>query len=188
MHSSSPTRTPKLQLTAKRPSTGDCWVYFCFIDYAKVSDCADHNKLWTVLQVMGIPGHLTCHLRNLYAGQEATVRTGHGTTDWFQTGKGVHQGCIFSPCLFILHAEYIMRNESVMPSNHLILYHPLPLLPSIFPSTSIFSSESALHIRWPKYWSFSYSISPSNEHSVLISFRIDWFDLLAVQGTLKGHL
>ena len=81
-----------------------------------------------------------------------------------------------------------MRNESVIPSNHLILYHPLPLLPSIFSSTSIFSSESALHIRWPKYCSFSFSISPSNEHSLLISFRIDWFDLLAVQGTLKSFV
>ena len=81
-----------------------------------------------------------------------------------------------------------MRNESVMPSSHLILYHPLPLLPSIFSSTSIFSSESALHIRWPKYCSFSFSISPSNEHSLLISFRIDWLDLLAVQGTLKSFL
>ena len=83
---------------------------FCFIDYAKASDCVDHNKLWTILREMGIPGHLTCLLRNLYAGQEATVRTGHGTTDWFQTGKEVRQGCILSPCLFNLYAEYIMRN------------------------------------------------------------------------------
>ena len=85
-------------------------IYFCFIDYAKAFDCVDHNKLWKILKEMGIPDHLTCLLRNLYAGQEATVRTGHGTTDWFQIGKGVHQGCILSPCLFNLHAEYIMRN------------------------------------------------------------------------------
>jgi len=85
-------------------------IYFCFIDYAKAFDCADHNKLWKILKEMGIPDHLTCLLRNLYAGQEATVRTGHGTTDWFQIGKGVHQGCILSPCLFNLYAEYIMQN------------------------------------------------------------------------------
>ena len=83
---------------------------FCFIDYAKAFDCVDHNKLWKILQEMGIPDHLTCLLRNLYAGQEATVRTGHETTDWFQIGKGVHQGCILSPCLCNLYAEYIMRN------------------------------------------------------------------------------
>ena len=77
------------------------------------TDCVDHNKLWKILQEMGIPGHLTCLLRNLYAGQEATVRTGHGTTDWFQIGKGVHQGCILSPCLFNLYAEYIMRNAGL---------------------------------------------------------------------------
>ena len=75
-------------------------IYFCFIDCAKAFDCVDHNKLWKILKEMGIPDHLTCLLRNLYAGQEATVRTGHGTTDWFQLGKGVHQGCILSPCLF----------------------------------------------------------------------------------------
>ena len=81
-----------------------------FFDYAKAFDCVDHNKLWKILKEMGIPDHLTCLLRNLYAGQEATVRTGHGTTDWFQIGKEVHQGCILSPCLFNLYAEYIMRN------------------------------------------------------------------------------
>ena len=75
-------------------------IYFCFIDYAKAFDCVDHNKLWKILQQMGVPDHLTCLLRNLYAGQEATVRTGHGTTDWFQIGKGVPQGCMLSPCLF----------------------------------------------------------------------------------------
>ena len=85
-------------------------IYFCLIDYAKAFDCVDHNKLWTVLQEMGIPDHLTCLLRKLYAGQEATVRNRHGTTDWFQIGKGVHQGCILSPCLINLYAEYIMRN------------------------------------------------------------------------------
>ena len=85
-------------------------IYLCFIDYAKAFDCVDHNILWKILQKMGIPGHLTCLLRNLYAGQEATVRTGHGTTDWFQIGKGVCQGCILPPCLFNLYAEYVMRN------------------------------------------------------------------------------
>jgi len=88
-------------------------IYFCFIDYAKAFDCVDHNKLWKILQEMGLPDHLTCLLRNLYAGQEATVRTGHGTTDWFQIGKGVWQVCILSPCLFYLYAEYIMRNSGL---------------------------------------------------------------------------
>ena len=88
-------------------------IYFCFIDYAKGLDCVDHNKLWNILKEMGIPDHLTCLLRNLYAGQEATVRTGHGTTDWFQTGKGVCQGCILSPCWFNFYAEYIMRNAGL---------------------------------------------------------------------------
>ena len=86
-------------------------IYFCFIDYAKSSDCVDHNKLWKILKEMEKPDHLTCLLRNLYAGQEATVRTGHGTTDWFQIKRGVlRQGCILSPWLFNLYAEYIMRN------------------------------------------------------------------------------
>ena len=165
----------------------------------------------------------------MQVGQEATVRTGHGTTDWFQIRKGVHQGCIWPPCLFNLYAEHIMRNtwkpsglhsvqfssvqtpwtaarqaslsitnsrsllrlmsiELVMPSNHLILCCPLLLLPSIFPSSWVFSNESVLPIRWPKYWSFSFSISPSNEHPGLISFRMDWLDLLAVQGILKSLL
>ena len=98
-----------------------CWIiekarefqkdmYFCFINYSKAFDCVDHHKLWKILEEMGIPDHLTCLLRNLYAGQEATVRTGHGTTDWFQIRKRVSQGCILSPCLFNLYAEYIMRN------------------------------------------------------------------------------
>ena len=85
-------------------------IYFCIIDYAKAFDCVDHNKLWKILKELGIPDHLICLLRNLYAGQEATVSTGHGTTDWFKTGKGVRQGCILSPCLFNLYAEYIMWN------------------------------------------------------------------------------
>ena len=88
-------------------------IYFCFIDYAKAFDCVDHNKLWKILQVMGIPDHLICLLRNVYTGQEATVRTGHGRTDCFQIGKGVHQGCILSPCLFNFYAEYIMRNAGL---------------------------------------------------------------------------
>ena len=88
-------------------------IYFCFIDYVKAFDCVDHNKLWKILKEMEIADHLTCLLRNLYAGQEATDKTGHGTTDWFQIGKGVHQGCILSPCLFNLYAEYIMRNAGL---------------------------------------------------------------------------
>ena len=88
-------------------------IYFCFLDYAKAFDCVDHNKLWKILKEMGIPDHLTCLLRNLCVGQEATARTGHGTTDWFQTRKGVRQGCILSPCLFNLYAEYIMRNAGL---------------------------------------------------------------------------
>ena len=88
-------------------------IYFCFIDYAKAFDCVDHNKPWKILKEIGIPDDLTCLLWNLYAGQEATVRTGHGTTDWFQIGKGVLQGCILSPCLFNLYAEYIMRNAGM---------------------------------------------------------------------------
>ena len=102
----------------KLPTSAGSWkkqefqknIYFCFIDYAKAFYCVDHNKLWKILQEMEIPDHLTCLLRNPYAGQEATVRTGHGTSDWFQIGKGVHQGCILSPCLFNLYVEYIMRN------------------------------------------------------------------------------
>ena len=101
----------------KLPTSAGSWkkqefqkiIYFCFIDYAKAFDCVDHNKLWKILQEMEIPDHLTCLLRNLYADQEAAVRTGLGTTDWFQIGKGVCQGCILSPCLFNLYAEYIMR-------------------------------------------------------------------------------
>jgi len=88
-------------------------IYFCFIEYTKAFDCVHHNKLWKILKKMGIPDHLTCLLRNLYAGKEATVRTGHGTTNWSQIGKGVHQGYILSSCLFNLYAEYIMRNAGL---------------------------------------------------------------------------
>ena len=88
-------------------------IYFCFIDYNKAFDCVDHNKLWKILKEMETPDHLTCLLRLLYAGQETTVRIGYGTTDWFQIGKGVCQGCILSPCLFNLYAEYIMRNTGL---------------------------------------------------------------------------
>ena len=106
----------------KLPTSAGSWkkarefqkdIYFCFIDYAKAFDCVDHNKLWKILKEMGIPDHQTCLLRNLHTGQEATVRTGHGTTDWFQIAKGVCQGCILSPCLFNLYAEYIMRNAGL---------------------------------------------------------------------------
>ena len=88
-------------------------IYFCFIDCTKVFDCVDHNRMWKILLQMGMPDHLTCLLRNLYAGQEATVRIRHGTTDWFQIGKWLHQGCVLSPCLFNLYAEYIMRNAGL---------------------------------------------------------------------------
>ena len=104
--------------TSSRPGrrllhSGRTAIMFNAIDYAKAFDCVDHKKLWKILKEMGIPDHLTCLLRNLYASQEATVRIGHGTTDWFQIGKGVRQGCILSPCLFNLHAEYIMRNSGL---------------------------------------------------------------------------
>ena len=89
------------------------YIYFCFLDYAKVFDCVDHNKLWKIFKEMGIPDHLTYLLRNLYAGQEATVKIGHETTHWFQKGKRVHQGCVLSPCLFNFYAEYIMRNAGL---------------------------------------------------------------------------
>ena len=88
-------------------------IYLCFVDYIKAFDCVDHNKLWKILKEMGIPDHLTCLLRNLYASQVAIVGNGHGTTDWFQIGKGVHQSCILSPCLFNFYAEYIMRNAGL---------------------------------------------------------------------------
>ena len=97
----------------KKPKEFQKNIYFCFIAYVKTFDYVDHKKLWKILQEMGIPDHLTCLLRNLYAGQEATVRTGHGTTDWFQIGKGVCQGWILSPCICNLHAQYIMRNTGL---------------------------------------------------------------------------
>ena len=105
----------------KLPTSAGSWkkqensrnIYICFIDYAKAFDCVDHNKLWKILKEMGIPEHLICLLRNLYGGQEATVRTGQGTTDWFQIGKGLRQGCLLSPCLFNLYAEYIMRKAGL---------------------------------------------------------------------------
>jgi len=195
---------------------------------------------------MGVPDHLTCLLRNLYAGQKAAFRIRHGTTDWFEIGKEVDCHTVYltsmqiTPCkmsgwvqkcqvcwkeyqqpqicriqfssvqslshvwLFAIpwttacQATLSITNSqsppkpmsivSVMPSNHLILCHPLLLLPPIFPNIRVFSNESALHMRWPKYWSFSFNISPSNEHTGLISFRMDCLDLLAVQGTLKSLL
>ena len=88
-------------------------MYFCFIEYTKAFGCVDHNKLWKILKETGIPDNLTCLLKNLYAGQEATVRSGHGTTNWFQIGKEIHQGCILSPCLFNFYAGYIMRNSGL---------------------------------------------------------------------------
>ena len=97
---------PEIKLSSKKLEFQKN-IYFCFIDYAKAFDCVDHNKLWKILQEVEIPGHLTCLLRNLYAGQEATVRTGHGTTHWFQIGKGVRQCCILSPFLFNLYAECV---------------------------------------------------------------------------------
>ena len=89
-------------------------IYICFIDYANAFDYVNHNELWKILKEMGISDHLTCLLRNLFIGQETTVRTGYGTIDWFQIGKGVHQGCILSPCLFNFYAEYIMRNTGLV--------------------------------------------------------------------------
>ena len=102
------TKLPTSAGSWKKQESSRKTIYFCFIDYAKAFDCVDHNKLWKILNEMGIPDHLSWLLRNLYAGQEATVRTGHGTTDWFQRGKGVRQGCILSPCLFNFYAEYIL--------------------------------------------------------------------------------
>ena len=112
------TEEPEIKLTTstgslKKQKSSRKNIYFCFIDYAKAFDCVDHNKLWKILKEMGIPGYLTCLLRNLYAGQEATVRTGHGTTYWFQIGKGVRQDYILSPCLFTLYAKCIMRNAGL---------------------------------------------------------------------------
>ena len=106
---------PKIKLptstkSLKKPESSRKNIYFCFMDDAKAFDCVDQNKLWKILQEMGIPDHLTCLLINLYSGEETPIRTGHGTTDWFQIGKGVCQGCILSPCWFNLYTEYIMLN------------------------------------------------------------------------------
>ena len=106
-------KLPTFAESSKKQESARKNIYFCFIDYAKAFYCVDHNEMWKILKKVGIPDHLTCLLRNLYAGQEATVRTGHGTTDWFQIGKRVCQGCILSPCLFNLYAEYIMRNAGL---------------------------------------------------------------------------
>ena len=106
-------KLPKSAGSSKKQKNSRKNIYFCFIDYAKAFDCADHHKLWKILKEMGIPDHLTCLLRNLYADQEPTVRTRHGTMDWFQIGKGVCQDCILSPCIFNWYAEYIMRNAGL---------------------------------------------------------------------------
>jgi len=106
-------KLPTFAGSSKKQQNSRKDIYFSFIDYAKSFDCVDHNKLWKILIKLGIPDHLTCLLRNLYAGEEATVRTGHGTTDWFQIGKGVCQGCILSPCLFSLYQKYIMGNAGM---------------------------------------------------------------------------
>ena len=106
-------KLPTCAGSSKKQESSRKNTYFCFIDYAKAFDCVDHNKLWKTLQEMGLPDHLTSLLRNLYAGQEATVRTGHGTTDWLQIEKGLCQGYILSPCSFNLYAEYIMRNAGL---------------------------------------------------------------------------
>ena len=106
-------KSPTSAGSSKKQESSRKNIYFCFIDCAKAFDCVDHNKLWKILQEMGIPDHLNRLLRNLYAGQEATVRTGHLTTDWFQIAKGVCQGCIFSPCLFNFYTEYTMRNAGL---------------------------------------------------------------------------
>ena len=106
-------KLPTFGGSSKKQESSRKNIYFCFVDYTKAVDCVDHNKLWKILKDTGIPVHLTCLLRNLYVDQEATVRTGHGITDWFQIGKGVRQGCILSPCLFNFYAEYIMRNAEL---------------------------------------------------------------------------
>ena len=140
----------------------------CFIHYTNDSDCVDHNKVWKILQEMGIPDHLTCLLRNLYAGQEATVRTGHETTDWFQIGKGVHQGCILSPCLFNLYSEYIMRK--------LRLWHLVPSFHGKYMGkqwkhwqTLFFCAPKSLHIvtaamKLKDAWSWNKSYDQPRQH------------------------
>ena len=115
-------------------------IYFCFIDYTRTFDCVDHNKLWKILQGMGIPDHLTCLLRNLYASQEATVRTRRGTMDWLQIGKGVCQGCILSPCLFNLHAQYMLWNARLDEAQ----------MDSRVPGEILITSDMQMtpHLRW----------------------------------------
>ena len=131
--------------------------YFCFIDYAKAFDCVDHNKLWKILKEMGILDHLTCILRNLYAGQEATVRTGHGKTDWFQIKKGVHQGCILSPCSFNLYAEYIWEKLGSMK-------HKLELrLPGEISITSDMQMTPPLWQKVRKNWRASMKVKEESE-------------------------
>ena len=170
-------------------------IHFCFIDYAKAFDCVDHNKLWEILKEMGIQDHITCLLRNLYAGQEATVRTRHETISSVQFSCSVvsnslrpHEPQHSRPLCPSPSPRVYSNSCPMIPSNHLILCHLLLLPLSIFPSIRVFSNESVFRIRWPKYWSFSFSINPSNEYSGLISFRMDWLDLLAFQGTLKSLL
>ena len=128
-------------------------IYFCFIDYAKAFDCVEHNELWKILKEMGIPVHLTCLLRNLYAGQEAAVRTGHGTTDWFQIGKGVRQGCILSPCLVNFYAEYIMRNAGLeeAPAGIKIAGRNINHLRYADDTTLMAESEEELKASWWKW-------------------------------------
>ena len=134
-------------------------IYFSFIDYVRAFGCADHNKLWKILQEMGIPDHLTCLLRNLNAGQEATVRTGHGTMDWFQIRKGVHQGCKLSPCLFNLYAEYIMQNAGLDKAQ---------AGPRLSRKISTTSHIQMTRLQWQKIKSLTVSIvSPSICHEVM---------------------
>ena len=170
-------------------------IYFCFIDYAKAFDCVDHNKQWEILKEVGIQDHITCLLRNLYAGQEATVRTRHETISSVQFSCSVvsnslrpHEPQHSRPLCPSPSPRVYSNSCPMIPSNHLILCHLLLLPLSIFPSIRVFSNESVFRIRWPKYWSFSFSNNPSNEYSGLISFRMDWLDLLAFQGTLKSLL
>ena len=144
--------------------------------YAKALDCVDHSKLWKIFKETEIPDHLQ------FSSVHSLSRVWLSATPW----TAAHQASLSITNSWSLLK--FMSIESVMPSNHLILCHPLLLLPSIFPRIRVLSNESALHIRWLKYWSFSVSISPSNEYSGLISFRIDWLDLLGVQGILKSVL
>ena len=118
---------PEIKLPTSAGSRKEQNIYFCFIDYAKAFDCVDHNNLWKILKEMGMPDHLTCLLRNQYACQEAIVRTGHGTTDWFQIGKGGHQGCILSTCFFNLYVEYVMRNARLDEAQARVGILPPPL-------------------------------------------------------------